>query len=250
MSAPAREQTPPRQANWFTQSSLRQSFRRGECLICSNVIASERRSIHSFLYEGMMSPGVRKHFLKGGGFCPRHFWIAKRIEEECWRAGGIGVAILCENLMGQIPSELPAPGSPDRKRVWRGVRRGEPLDGLRLPGFACGYCQENEDRERSLLPELERLLDQQEWSAMLQDAPLCLRHAWLASRLWQRAEARGWLCSRFQDLRKQLANDLQEFIRKHDWQHRDEPLGRERDAVPRAIRFLVGLERQFPGGKP
>ena len=95
---------------WLTESSLEESLRPGECLVCSNLAHSERHSIHSFLWEGMMSSHARSAFLEGGGFCARHFWIAKRVEDECWPAGGIGLAILCENLIERAIGNLPHRG--------------------------------------------------------------------------------------------------------------------------------------------
>ena len=76
-------------AHWRTEMSLPDSLRVGDCLICSNLVQAEQRSIHSFFWEGMMSPDRP----------------AKRIEDERWPAGGIGVAILCENLVAKARAE-------------------------------------------------------------------------------------------------------------------------------------------------
>jgi hypothetical protein len=237
--------SPPRRPNWFIENSLRNSFRPGKCLICSNLIAAERRAIHSFLYEGMMAPQPRAHFLEGGGFCLRHFWIAKRIEEECWPAGGIGVAILCENLLQQVPSEPSSPAKRRRRRRLRGLGDQEDHD-WRLPGFACAFCRDNEERERALLQELGKLIGEHEWSEMLADAPPCFGHTWLAFQLWEHTDAHGWIESYVRKQREHLNAAVREFIRKRDWQYRNEPRGPEQDAVPRAIEFLVGPVEQFP----
>lgn len=235
----------PSRTNWFKQSSLRRSFRPGKCLLCSNLIASERRSIHSFLYEGMMSPEPRAVFLRSGGFCLRHFWIAKRIEEECWPAGGIGLAILCENLLDEFSYSSLFAGQNGRRS--RSSRFSPQKDGeARLTGFACTFCRDNQEREHALLQELNELVTENEWSKLLADAPLCLRHASLALRLWQGDEARGWIETYFRAKSEQLASAVREYIRKRDWQYRNEPAGTEQDAVPRAIEFLAGLVDQFP----
>ena len=101
-------ENPPRRGLWFTRSTLSKVFAPGGCALCAVVHASERKGIHSFLYESMMSASVRQKFLDGGGFCSRHFWMAKEIEEETWLRGSIAVAILCEDLnrLLEIEKEL------------------------------------------------------------------------------------------------------------------------------------------------
>jgi hypothetical protein len=91
---------------WFTHDLLERAMRGGGCIICGALRMSERKSIHSFLYEGMMSPLVRRRFLDGEGFCARHFAIAREIEDECWPEGGIGVAILCQDLVRQVSGRV------------------------------------------------------------------------------------------------------------------------------------------------
>lgn|GEM_PF-7129270 len=43
----------PKQTDWFRQSSLRRGFLLRECLVCSKLIATERRNDSSFFHEGM-----------------------------------------------------------------------------------------------------------------------------------------------------------------------------------------------------
>jgi hypothetical protein len=66
-------------ALWLTRDTLSKALALGGCVICRAVHAAERKGIHSFLYEGMMFPLVRQKFLHGGGFCLRHFWMAKEM---------------------------------------------------------------------------------------------------------------------------------------------------------------------------
>jgi len=231
--------------HWFTEMSLADSLRIGECLICSNLVHVERRSIHSFLWEGMMSPHVRGKFLEGRGFCARHFWIAKRIEEECWPAGGIGVAILCENLVAKAVSELPAETDLNRSEPPSPFRRKKDVH-LPAPGSGCMFCLDWGEREESLIATLEYLKNKPVWSEKLEQSPLCVHHSLLALHRWNGSENKQHVLSALAARLRDLQADLNEFIRKHDWNYRHEPLGRERDAVNRAIQGLSGLERQFP----
>jgi Family of unknown function (DUF6062) len=230
---------------WVAEMSLAKSLRLGDCLVCSNLIHSERHAIFSFLWEGMMSPDSRGEFLNGEGFCARHFWIAKRIEDDSWRGGGIGVAILCENLVGRVVAELP--GGADlggRETTNRLSRRRKVV--APPPSAECMFCRDRMEREIWLIESLEYLKNRPAWSERLERSPLCVRHAMLAFGIWGEPEDKLQLRASLEAGLRQLQADLNEFIRKHDWNHRDEPMVRERDAVPRAIQVLTGLFGQFP----
>lgn len=194
-----------------------------------------------------MSPDVRQDFLKGGGFCLRHFWEAKRIEERCWPAGGIGVALLCENLIRRYSVETTEYLDENQRRPLRFLRRSQKRRDFCAPGFRCTFCQDNEEREKHLVQVIKELIEQPTWSKMLEEAPLCLRHAVLALNMWGDSLSQERIREHFQGHLCQLTTDIEEFIRKSDWQYRNEPKGRERDAVFRAIEYLVGLDLQFPG---
>jgi Family of unknown function (DUF6062) len=232
-------------SHWFTERSLADSIRLGECLVCSNLIHQERQAIHSFLWEGMMSPEARREFLKGGGFCARHFWIAKRMEDDGWRAGGIGLAILCESLIEHAILELPPEAELSRHEPMSPFRRKRDLRAFG-PGSGCIFCRDSREREESLIEVLEYLKNKPTWSERIEQSPLCAHHALLALQVWRGPEDKRQLRATLETQLRQLQADLNDFIRKHDWNHREEPIGRERDAVPRAIQVLTGLLRQFP----
>jgi Family of unknown function (DUF6062) len=235
-------------SHWFTEMSLADSLRAGECLVCSNLLHSERRAIHSFLWEGMMSSHVREEFLKGGGFCSRHFWLAKRIEEECWPAGGIGVAILCENLIARAVAELPREANSCRPEPLNPFRRKREIH-VAPAGSGCMVCRDLIEREESLLATLEHLSSKPIWSEKLEQSPLCVHHVLRALDIWKGFDEKRQSCGALETRLRELQADLNEFIRKHDWDRREEPLGRERDAVERAIQALSGLGGQFPSPK-
>jgi hypothetical protein len=230
---------------WFTEMSLTDSFRPGECLVCSNLIDAERHAIHSFLWEGMMSSEVRGKFLQGGGFCTRHFWMAKRLEDDGWPAGGIGLAILCENLVEHVIADLPRVADLARPEPVIPFRRKKDVR-FCPPGAGCMFCRDWIEREESLIAALEGLKNKLTWSEKLERSPLCVHHSLVALRVWRGLDDKQHVRKALGEKLRQLHTDLKEFIRKHDWNHRGEALGRERDSVERAIQALSGLQRQFP----
>jgi len=224
----------------FTRIALEHALRSGLCLICAAVRASERKSIHAFLYEGMMSPGVRQDFLRKGGFCRRHFWMAKQIEEDSWQAGGIGLAILCEDLLRLASSIIEERGAQPRKN--------KPLIGRRTEsaaitiGSPCIFCEEHATREAYLIEILEELIGEPRFQRILQDQPLCVVHGQIAAIKWKTVENRASMATALRTQLQRLAAEMRIFIDKHDHQRRSELRDEERDVLQYAIDALVGFD--------
>ena len=223
---------------WATQTALSKAFALGGCGICNAVRAAARKGIHSFLYEGMMFPFVRQKFLDGGGFCLRHFWMAKEIEDETWPTGGFGMAILCENLTHFADTGLSEAAAVDPSARPTVRKRREPH--VFLPGHDCMFCQDNREKEQFFAEVLENLVDEAEFQKPLATHGLCIRHGELALQIWKDREKRKELFDQLRARVSELAADLREFIRKRDYQYRSEPPGREQDSLLRAVRFFVG----------
>ena len=232
---------------WATQTTLSKAFALGGCGICNAVRAAERKGIHSFLYEGMMFPFVRQQFLDGGGFCLRHFWMAKEIEDETWPTGGFGMAILCESLTHLADAGLSEVAAVEPNARPTLLRRREA--NVFLPGHDCMFCRDNREKEQFLAEVLENLVDESEFKKPLATHGLCIRHGELALQIWKDPEKRTELFAFLRTRVSELAADLHEFIRKRDYQYRSETPGREQDSVLRAMRFFVGPDPCRPGIK-
>lgn len=224
---------------WFTRDTLSKAFALGGCAICHVVHANERKEIHSFLYEGMMSPHVRQKFLDGGGFCLRHFWMAKEIEDISWQTGGFGLAILCEELTRLANSGLDDLDA-SLSNSWTTLLKRPREIRVFLPGHDCIFCQGNREEEHFLTEVLEEFVEEEELQKSLAEHGLCIRHGQLAVETWKLSPQRNQLSSRLKAQISELAADLREFIRKRDYQHRNETPGREWDSVARAMQFFVG----------
>jgi hypothetical protein len=228
----------------FTRVALERGLGAGGCIICAAVRASERKSIHSFLYEGMMlSPGVRQDFLRKGGFCRRHFWVAKEIEADSWQAGGIGLAILCEDLLRLASSTFGGQTEPSRRQKRIAALRADPSTAT--IGARCIFCEENVARESYLIEVLEELLGEPPFWRALENGCLCVVHGQIASAKWKNEKNRMWIASAVRKHAVVLAEEIRKFIDKHDYRRRGELAGEEADVVQRAIRVLVGFEYRF-----
>jgi predicted RNA-binding protein Jag len=224
----------------FTQIALEQALHSGRCLSCVAVHASERKSIHAFLYEGMMSLGVRQDFRRKGGFCRRHFWMANQIEEDCWQTGGIGLAILCEDLLrlaNDIPDENAGPSRKNKRLIGR---RSEPV--AITIGSRCIFCEENATRESYLIEILEALIGEPQFHRILEDRPLCVAHGRMAATKWKSAENRASIANALRTYLQRLAAEMRIFIDKHDHQRRNELREEQSGVLQYAIDALVGFD--------
>jgi Family of unknown function (DUF6062) len=223
---------------WFTRDTFVKALAPGGCAICNAVRAFERKGIHSFLHEGMMFPSVRKKFLDGGGFCLLHFWMAKEIEDESWKSGGFGPAILCEDLARLGDVSVARAVEAEQKQASLLLKPREPR--WFLPGHGCIFCEDNRGKERFLAEALEELIQEDAIRQAFAGNGLCIRHGQLALQIWKPSPSRDQLQCQLKAQLKELAADLQELVRKRDYQYRNESPGRERDCVLRALHFFVG----------
>jgi len=226
----------------FTRVALERALSVGGCIICTAVRASERKSIHSFLYEGMMSPGVRQDFLRKGGFCSRHFWLAKEIEEDSWQAGGIGLAILCEDLLRLASATFEKHIDPSRQKKRTIALPTAPTKAT--IGAPCIFCEENATRESYLIEVLEELLEEPPFRRPFGDDRLCVTHGQIAVTNWKIEGNRRWIASAVHRRTVVLAEEVRKFIDKHDYQRKGELAVKDDDAVQRAMRMLVGSDRR------
>ena len=154
------------------------------------------------------------------------------------------MAILCEDLTRQANAGLAnvAAVEPNSRTTLLRRRAARPF----VPGHSCMFCQDNVDKERFLAEVLEELVEEPEFATPLERNGLCVRHGQLALQVWKDHAKRDELFAQLKAQVTELSADLQEFIRKYDYQYRDEPRGREQDSVLRALRFFVGPD---PWGK-
>jgi Family of unknown function (DUF6062) len=208
------------------------------CHLCHVVHAAERKGIHSFLYEGMMFPSVRQKFLDGGGFCLRHFWMAKEIEDETCATGGIGMAILCEDLVRLADAGLADASTAEPNSRPTLLRRSEAR--TFVPGHDCIFCQDNQEKEKFLAEVMEELVEEQDLRKPLVRNGVCIRYGQLVLQISKDQGKRVEFFEQLKSRVSELSADLREFIRKRDYRYRHEPAGSEHDSVLRAISSFVG----------
>jgi hypothetical protein len=223
-------------------AALEKAFKAGGCVLCQVLRHKEQRSLFSFLYEGMMTPGACQEFLDGGGFCARHFRLAVLVSRS-EHLGLLGMAMLCSRL---VPAaEEVAEHAAKRHKRPIGLARSKQDYGV-WPGHACIFCRELRGTEEQLVRALEDLMDAEEFSLPLSQHGLCLRHTQLVLKGWKDEAKREWVLDVIRRYAAELTGDLKEFLRKHDYRYRHEPYGREKEIVKRCLEFLMGLDSNYP----
>lgn len=223
------------------------------CSICQVSHLAARRYVESLHWEHINDPATRVKFLEAWGYCPTHTRLVAHVEQAMFN-DWLGTNILYESLSRYVyqrlaqqplPSQHPEP----RLRLLGRLRRW--LERLRVrltpppTPAACPVCTAAESSARNALAGLLEALEQdaETWQALYRESDgLCLHHLRQALTLGARypqavAFVRQVSLAR---LTQQMAA-MNEYIRKHAWEHRDEPLSEaEQRAWQENLAFFSG----------
>jgi hypothetical protein len=223
------------EASWPpARSSEHISFRRGTaqqaafvlkilradlaCPICIGLVQRNRTQYQAWLHALLADSPERTAFIAAGGVCRGHAEVLDGLAIEAVRA------LYTETWTAARATLATAP---KRRRSWLG--RGQSPQMNRSP---CPLCAEAEHAAEVMAAE-------QACSAAAASMPYCLRHLRLVLTAMPPDRAPTYRAR--QDCRlRTLAHELDEMVRKSDWQYRDEPRGSEQHAWARAAAFFVG----------
>lgn len=239
-------------------ANVKHAMRQPGCPLCRLCREAERRYLENLLWENVNDPATRAQWAAGLGFCPRHAWQLQRIEAHRY-GDGLGNAILYEDLLQRVIPALeamvPGPGAapePIWRRLARALGRVAPAEGHKeaAPGLQgrqrCRVCRLAEDTACAYADWLIEGLAEAEIREIYRNSDgLCLPHLRLvlARGRSRSPEAIQWLAEETVRRLRALLACLREYIRKHDWNHRHEPMRpEERRAWIRAVAFFAGEE--------
>lgn len=238
-------------------ANLKHAMREPGCPLCRLQREAEKRYLDNLLWENVNDPATREQWAAGLGFCPRHAWQLQRLEARRY-GDGLGNAILYEDLLQRVISALEAlareaAGSPPPfyRRLARSFRPGSSSDTEdpdRLPGLQgrqrCRVCRLGQETAQAYAEWLIEGLEETDVRARYETSDgLCLPHLRMAL---VRAQDRApgvfvWLATDANRRLQRLLGNLREYIRKHDWNYRDETMSpEERRAWIRAVAFFAG----------
>lgn len=211
---------------------LRDALGEPGCAICALVLRRLRRYMELLTYERVNDVTVRAELREARGFCPAHGQLLREARSA------LGTAIIHHDLLRALRGALEAPDPP--RGVLGRMRGGGARRGL-APARACPACAQRQEAEQLYLEALLRYLgDPELLAAFTQSAGLCRIH--LGQGLARAsAAAAGQLRAAQLAIWQRLIDELDSFIRKHDYAFADEPIGAEGDAWARASLLVSGL---------
>jgi hypothetical protein len=194
---------------------------------------SVERYLDHQLYENVNSAEWREEIRASLGFCYEHAWLG--VDQRLGDA--LGYSIIYRDLINSILDQLNE-GGPARNK------RASAVDAF-APRKRCPVCQKRDRTTQMYLSVLEKEMKSLEMMEALQTSEgLCLPH--LRQTLEQIKDSST--SAKLLDIhRKKLASlrtELEEFIRKNDYQAIKEGFGSEGDAWLRAMGIIVGKRKE------
>ena len=230
----------------FGSHKLLDACREEGCPVCRLEQQSVERYLENQFYENVNSPKWRAKLRGSLGFCYEHAWQA--VDQRLGDA--LGFSIIYRDLLNDVIKRLeesnkPTPSSrrwtsllrQDRERV-RTVM--EKALGAIAPTRICPVCEHRQETNVLLISGMLEALEEQEVSDALRASDgLCIPHLQRCLQTVKNVAT----CEKLLDIHrgklKSLKAELEEFIRKNDYQV-EEAIGREGDAWLRAVTMIVG----------
>jgi hypothetical protein len=207
------------------------------CPICTLTLRALERYFAGLVYERVNDRGLREAIRKAYGFCATHGAMLRAARSA------LGSAIVQRDVLRAAAAALRDAPAPQRQGpAWRSALFGGARAGvIAAPGGPCPACRLADETAAEWVDLLARQYAGLR-PALQPSQGLCLDHL-RAALAHPVAEHVPLLRDDQLAIWARLEAELDELIRKHDYQFADEPVGPERDAWSRAIALLSGDER-------
>jgi uncharacterized protein DUF6062 len=230
--------------------NLLEACRETGCPVCRLEQKSVQRYLDHQFYENVNAPAWRDRLRASHGFCHEHAWLG--VNQRLGDA--LGYSIIYRDIVHSILTQLsdrngPAPAAGRGTSLLRQVpERVQKLIEKMLPALTprkrCPVCEHRDEVTRSTLAVLVEELETPEMVSALQGSEgLCLSHLRLALERVKNLSACETLLTIHREKLESLRAELEEFIRKNDYQAIKEGFGREGDAWLRAVGMIAGRRK-------
>jgi hypothetical protein len=223
----------------FSYYDLIEWFANSGCAVCNLLLRDGERFLDSLLYEYVTETETNQAIRAGRGFCNAHSWQLTQ-----YRGGVLGIAILYEAALDEVITitQQASQGSSGLSRLLNknGVSS---LSRALEPTGPCLACEVLAQSERDYTQAIGRYIDEADMDkAYRQSDGLCLPHFRMALRETPHQER---LIAIQMTHWGKLRAELQEFMRKNDFNYAAEAMGVEGDSWLRAIARLSGEKGVF-----
>jgi len=205
-----------------------------ECALCALESVSLKRYFDGLLYEMVNDPKVRSELAHSKGYCHRH---AHMLLDQ---SGAFGTALLYQDQIEAFRKCLEG-FSVARSRYVAG--RGERAWSAHA---GCPACRiQDESRKRNLSVLCKWIADPDMRAAFQKSAGFCVPHFFVAVEFLKRPDDCEFVVQVHREKYADLARELAEFERKHNYQFSGEIMGKECDSWQRAVKMIVGSRGLF-----
>ncbi|HSL29823.1 MAG TPA: DUF6062 family protein [Anaerolineales bacterium] len=235
----------------FTVHKLVEACREPGCPVCRLEQQSVERYLDNQFYENVNSPKWRDQLRLSLGFCREHAWLAvdKRLGDP------LGFSIIYRDLVNSVMKRLETDERPARApRGWTALLRQIPEEvrariasslAAVTPHKRCPVCEHRDEMTRNTVTVLLEELKQPEMVTALRDSQgVCLPHLRQALEQMRDVSVLEKLLGIQREKLESLRAELDEFIRKNDYQFAVEGFGSERDAWLRALAMVLGKKNE------
>lgn len=204
------------------------------CPVCTLVERRVQHLLETINYETAIDPDVLGQIIATQGWCAQHaeWWLSM--------ANVLPTAVIYQAVLKSIgpvvSKDLPASSEASGWSRLRNAKRS-----LFPARKRCLACDATDDSERELLATLMTALNDSTFAnAYLGSHGLCLPHYAKARGLEASDRAKTLLRERAEQTIAAFQNELAMIIRHHDYRFQAEPIGAERGAQNRAVRWIAG----------
>ena len=198
--------------------NLTDAFKEKHCPVCYLARKSVTRFFDDLLYERTNDPGIRQAMKSPGGFCEKHFWQIVEFND------GFGISSFCRDMLLETVGQ------------WKLGKN------LKKEGKAkCLACEVWDETEKNYVSLFCENIQETEFKRAFESSfGLCLAHFKKAYLLCGEDPKKADLLRAQLGKMETLIKELEEFDKKHDYQHAHEEYGSESDSWVRAVEFLKG----------
>lgn len=231
---------------------LEQACRKDGCPICRLEHDAAAQSVTAFLWEHANDSTAREPVNRSYGLCPPHTRLL--VASELSSSGNLpGVHMIYEVLARNASQELAKAARSSQKPsilarlLPVGKRSGR---NLLAPSGNCPICDiARKSAVNNLSVLYEEILKNDELrSIYTQSTGICMQHIRQGDSLYgtSHPQAAAFINQHAADKLQKYRTDMQEYLRKQNWEYRDEALSSdEKVAWQKVLTFFTGL----PGKK-
>ncbi|MBK8027076.1 MAG: hypothetical protein IPK19_38240 [Chloroflexi bacterium] len=228
----------------FGYYDLLETFPQPGCAVCNLLLRDTQRFLDSLLYEYVMDPDVQNKIRDSRGFCDQHGWQIAQLNNV------LGIAVWYERALGAVVDTLNQAGGGGKPaglgRLLNTRGGGADLADALEPSQPCLACERQAENEGRYLKEIaHHALDPKLQTAYRASEGLCLEHFRGLLRVPMNPARTEILIGMQTDIWTRLRAELNEFMRKSDFNNAGEKFGAEGSSWRRAVARLGGERGVF-----